>query len=337
MKLTGPLFGAIVLICALTSSALAQDILGSGSTLCYPVMAKWIEAYEKISSARIVYQPIGSGAGINEIRHAVVDFAVSEAPLDDARLLREGLAQFPLVIGAVVPVVNLAGIAAGQLRFTGPLLADIFMGRVTKWNDPAIVALNSGLALPDLAITVIHRSDGSGTTFTWTNYLSKVSIEWQAKVGENTTVAWPAGFGGNGNNGVAEKVLRVPDGIGYVDYAHAAGRKLTFALVQNHAGNFVPPGTPGFEAATIGVDWMRERDFDISLTDAPAADAYPIMATSFVLVRKYPSDHGHAAAMLAFLRWALENGQDLATAQQYLPLPSSLVRLVEGYWEAGRR
>ncbi len=323
----------MMLFCAVTTSAAAQEILGSGSTFCYPLMARWAEAYEKTKGAHIVYQPIGSAGGITEIRHEVVDFAVSEAPLDDAQLLRDGLAQFPLVIGAIVPVVNVEGIAAGRLHVTGQLLADIYLGKVTKWNDPAIVALNPSLKLPDLAILVVHRSDGSGTTFVWANYLAKASTLWKAKVGENTTVAWPTGFGGKGNAGVAEKVARVRGAIGYIDYTYAIRAKLAYAVVQNKAGNFVAPDAASFEAATVGVDWMRAQDFDVMLTDAPAANAYPIMATSFALIRKYPKDPGHARDMLTFLRWALENGRDMASAQNYLPLPSSLVMQIEGYWE----
>ena len=319
----------LMLVGAFTTSATAQDVLGSGSTFCYPLMTKWVEAYAKTSAAHIVYQPIGSAGGITEIRGQVVDFAVSEAPLNDAQLLRDGLEQFPLVIGAIVPVVNLDGLAAGQLRLTGKLLADIYLGKVTKWNDPAIVALNPELKLPGLGILVVHRSDGSGTTFVWANYLSKVNIEWKARVGENTTLAWPAGFGGKGNSGVAEKVTRVKGAIGYVDYPYAVRAKLTYALVQNQAGNFVTPDTASFEAATAGVDWMKEPDFYIMLTDAAATNAYPIMATSFALIRKFPKDPAHAHDTLAFLRWTLEDGRDLASAQNYLPLPSSLVQQIK--------
>jgi phosphate transport system substrate-binding protein len=257
--------------------------------------------------------------------------------LDDAQLLRDGLAQFPLVMGAIVPVVNVEGIAAGQLRVTGAVLADIYLGHVTRWNDPAIAALNSGLRLPDLAISVMHRSDGLGTTFVWADYLSKVSKEWKARVGEHTSLAWPIGFGGKGNGGVAEKVARMRGAIGYVDYTYAERGHLAYAMVQNRAGNFVTPGQASFEAATSGVDWMAGRDFEVLLTDASAANAYPIMATSFALVRRYPKDPQRSRAMLGFLRWVLEHGQEYATAQHYLPLPASLVEQVEGYWEMQKR
>jgi phosphate transport system substrate-binding protein len=328
---------AMVLVIGFMSSATSQEILGSGSTFCYPLMAKWAEAYEKISGAHTVYQPIGSAGGITEIRQEVVDFAVSEAPLDDAQLLRDGLAQFPLVMGGIVAVVNVDGLAAGQLRVTGPLLADIYLGKVVRWNDPSIVALNPTLKLPDLAILVVYRSDGSGTTFIWADYLSKVSSEWKARLGENTTIGWPTGVGGKGNRGVAEKVARVRGAIGYVDYTYAMGEKLAYALIQNQAGNFIAPDTVSFEAATAGVDWLKERDFYTFLTDASAANAYPIMATSFALIRRYPKEQGRTRDTLAFLRWVLENGRDLASAQKYLPLPALLVQQVEGYWEADKR
>jgi len=331
------MLSTIVLVCAVMASAASQEIGGSGSTFCFPFMMRLTEAYEKLNGARIQYQPIGSAGGIIEIQHEVVDFAISEAPLESAQLLRDGLGQFPLVIGAIVPVVNVAGISAGQLRFTGSLLADIYLGKVTKWNDPAVAALNPDLKLPNLAIFVVHRSDGSGTTFNWANYLSEVSADWKLKVGVNTTVAWPAGVGGKGNAGVAEKVARVPGAIGYIDYPYAVRAKLTYGLVRNQAGNFVSPDLDSFQAATLNVDWMKERDFYVLLTDAPATNAYPIMATSFVIVRKYPRDPGRARDMLAFFKWALENGQELARRLEYLPLPPPLVQQVEAYWAEGNR
>lgn len=328
---------AIMLFCTIVTPATAREILGSGSTFCYPAMTKWVDNYEKQNGSHIVYQPIGSAGEITEIRHAIVDFAVSEAPLDSAQLLRDGLAQFPLVMGAVVPVVNIEGIAAGQLRVTGSVLADIYLGKLTKWNDPAIAALNPGLKLPDQPILVVHRSDGSGTTFVWADYLSKVSDEWKVRVGENITLAWPTGFGGKGNGGVAEKVARLRGSIGYVDFTYAKRGKLAYALVQNHAGNFIAPAITSFKAATDGVDWLKERDFNIMLTDPAGADAWPIMATSFALIRKYPEDPGRARDMLAFLRWVLESGQELASSQDYLPLPTALVHHVEFYLEPERR
>jgi phosphate transport system substrate-binding protein len=313
--------------------AAAQEILGSGSTFAYPVLTKWSEAYEKISGVHFVYQPTGSSGGVIEIRSGVVDIGVTDAPLDDAQLLRDGLAQFPVVIGAIVPVVNIDGIAPGQLRFTGQLLADIYLGKVRNWSDAAIVALNPGIKLPDQAILVVYRSDGSGTTYNWADYLAKESAEWNGKVGVATKLAWPTGVGGKGNGGVAEKVARVKGAIGYVEYSYAVQAKLTHALVRNRAGHFVPPDTTSFQAATDDVDWSRDKDFYVLLSDAPAANAYPIMAMSFAVMHRYPKDDTRGRATLAFFRWTMENGQESASALRYLPLPPSLVHEVEAYWE----
>jgi phosphate transport system substrate-binding protein len=331
------LVSAVMLFCALAASAAAQEILGSGSTFCYPVLTKFAEVYEKIAGTRVLFQPIGSAAGIIEIQHQVVDFAISEAPFDSAQLLRDGLSQFPLVIGAIVPVVNIDGIAPGQLHFSGALLAAIYLGKITNWNDPSIAELNPDVKLPNQAILVVHRSDGSGTTFNWATYLSQVSDDWKVRVGANVSVAWPVGVGGKGNGGVAEKVARVRGAIGYVDYVYATRGHLAHGLVRNQAGQFVPPDIPSFQAATASIDWTKEHDFGILLTNAPEPDAYPIMATSFVMIHKYPRDPGRAHDMLAFFRWALESGQDLASSLGYLPLPPTLVRQIESYWAAENR
>jgi phosphate transport system substrate-binding protein len=231
-----------------------------------------------------------------------------------------------VVIGAIVPVVNLDGIAAGQLRFTGQLLADIYLGKVKNWSDPAIGAINPGIRLPDKAILVVRRTDGSGTTYNWTDYLSKVSGEWKARVGSGTMVAWPIGAGGRGNSGVADNVARVKGAIGYIEYGYAQRKKLAYALVRNRAGNFVQPDMSSFQAATAGLDWMKEHAFNVSLTDAPRADAYPIMAASFALMHRYPKGGAHSRDVLAFFQWALENGRDMATSLDYLPLPPPLCR-----------
>lgn len=300
-------------------------------------MVRLIEAYAKASGARVLFQPTGSAAGMIDIQHQLVDFAVSEAPLDEMQLMRDGLNQFPFVIGAIVPVVNIDGISPGQLRFTGGLLADIFLGKITNWNDPAIAELNPDVKLPNLAILVIHRSDGSGTTFNWAWYLSTVSEEWKLKVGAYTSVAWPTGVGGKGNGGVAEKVARVRGAIGYVDQTYATRAKLAYGLVRNQAGNFVTPDTASFRAATANVDWSKARDFGVLLANAADPGAYPIMATSFVMIRKYPQDPSRTHDMLAFFRWSLEHGQDVASALGYFPLPPDLVQLVEGSWSAEGR
>ncbi len=325
---------ALALACAATFPAAAQQIRGSGSTFAYPILARWSEAYQKLNPATIQYHPIGSSAGLTEIRAGLVDFAVSDAPLDGYQLLRDGLAQFPLVIGAIVPVVNLDGIAAGQLHFTGQLLADIYLGKVRNWSDAAIAAMNPGITLPNRAIMVVHRSDGSGTTYNWTDYLCAMSSEWKVRVGSGTAVAWPMGVGGKGNSGVAEDVTRVKGAIGYVEYGYANRAKLAYALVRNRAGNFVLPNMTSFRAATADVDWEQAREFYVSLSDAAGSDAYPIMAVSFALVHRYPLNAERRQEVLAFLRWALEEGQDLASSLDYLPLSPPLVQKVFGYWHA---
>lgn len=312
--------------------ALAEDIYGSGSTFAFPVIARWAEAYEQATGRHVSFQPIGSGAGITEIRSGVVAFAVSDAPLVDAQLVRDGFSQFPVVIGAIVPVVNLANVAPGQLHLTGNVLAGIYLGEVTHWNDPAIAQLNPGLTLPDLAITVLHRSDASGTTFNWTDYLSKSNTTWLAAVGSDLNVHWPLGFGGRGNGGVAEKIARVKGSIGYLEYTYAVRANMSYALVRNRAGNYVPPTERSFGSAVAAVDWLKEPDFHVLVTDGGASDAWPIMATSFALIRTSPQDMNKARATLAFFRWALDHGQELARSLHYLPLPTELVEQVEAYW-----
>lgn len=319
--------------CMIGQPAAAQQISGSGSTFVYPVMAKWAAAYEKVSRVHVDYRPIGSSGGIREIQSGIVDFGASDAPLPPEQLAHGGLAQFPVVIGAIVPIFNLDGIAPGQLRFTGRLLADIYLGRVRKWNDPAIVATNTGIKLPDQAITVIYRSDGSGTTFNWVDYLSKASADWRAEVGEGTSVAWPTGFGGNGNSGVANDVTRVKGAIGYVEFAYVLQRRLVYGLVQNRTGNFAQPSATSFQAATLGVDWEKTQDFYVLLNDAPGAEAYPIVATSFVLIHKQPKDAERSRQTLAFFQWALASGQELARSLDYVPLPTPLVQRIEAYWQ----
>jgi phosphate transport system substrate-binding protein len=311
----------------------AQDVLGSGSTFAFPVVAKWVDAYAAISGVQVLYHPIGSTAGVTQINADEVDFCLTDAPLADSQLLRDGLAQFPVLIGAIVPVVNLDGIASGKLRLTGELLADIYLGKITNWNDPAIAALNPEVSLPNRAILVVYRSDGSGTTYNWSDYLAKVSVEWRARAGVNTSVAWPVGVGGKGNGGVAANVARVKGAIGYVEYSYARQANLTYAAVRDRAGEFVTPDTTGLQAATVNVDWARQQDFFVLLSDSPAAGAYPIVATSFALLRKHPKDPLRAHATLAFFHWAVESGQDIAGSMHYLPLPPPLVHEIETYWE----
>jgi phosphate transport system substrate-binding protein len=319
--------------CMLALPAAAQQITGAGSTFVYPILSKWSEAYSKITGAQINYQSIGSGGGIAQIKAATVDFGASDAPLPPDQLAQVGLAQFPLVIGGIVPVVNVEGIEAGQLRFTGLLLANIYLGTIKRWNDPALVAANPGVKLPDQAITVVHRSDGSGTTFNWVNYLSKVSPEWKEKVGEGTSVSWPAGVGGKGNEGVAEYVNRIKGSIGYVEYAYVLQNKMKFGLVQNQAGNFIKPEAAAFQTAAASADWPKAQDFYLVMTNAPGEQAYPIAATVFILMYKQPKDAARSKETSAFFKWALENGQSLASSLDYVPLPASLVQQIETYWQ----
>jgi phosphate transport system substrate-binding protein len=319
----------LALSLARVAPATAQEITGAGSTFVYPVMAKWSAAYSSSGQGKVLYYPIGSGAGIAQIKSGVLDFAASDAPLKPEELVRSGLEQFPLVIGGIVPVVNIAGIKAGDLKLTGGILADIYLGKVRRWNDPAIMALNAGLALPDAAITVAHRLDSSGTTFNWAYYLSKASDEWRSKVGWGTNISWVVGVGGKGNDGLAALVGRTPNSIGYVEYAYAQQKKLTYAVVRNKAGNFIAPSIASFQAAAMSANWAAAKDFFLMLADAPGEDAYPITATVFVLMRREAMVPARKPAILSFLRWVLHDGQTIASDLNYVPLPAALVSCVE--------
>jgi phosphate transport system substrate-binding protein len=314
------------------ASAAAADITGAGSTFVYPILSKWSADYSAATGTKINYQSIGSGGGIAQIKAATVDFGASDKPLPPDELAKAGLAQFPLVIGGIVPVVNVPGVAPGAMKLDGTLLADIYLGKITMWNDARIAALNPGLNLPAMKITVVHRSDGSGTTFNFTNYLSKVSPEWKQKVGEGTSVAWPAGVGGKGNEGVAAYTRQIRGGIGYVEYAYALQNKLNYTLMKNAAGNFVKPSDDSFQAAAASANWGATKDFHLVMTNAPGAEAWPIAATTFVLMYKKPKDAARTQEALKFFKWALEKGQPQATALDYVPLPDSLVKQVEAYW-----
>ena len=322
--------GSLIVIC-FCGSAVAADIMGAGSTFVFPVLSRWSAAYREKTGVDVQYESIGSGGGIAQIKASNVDFGASDSPLRPEELHALGLAQFPLVIGGIVPVVNVEGIKSGQLKLTGTLLADVFLGKVKKWNDPQIQSLNPELKLPAATITVVHRTDGSGTTFNWVDYLSKVSSEWRDKVGEGTSVAWPVGAGGKGNEGVAALVKQTPYSIGYVEYAYVQRSKLIFALVRNKAGNYVTPSTASFKAAATTADWAKAQDFYLVMTDAPGAEAYPIAATSFVIMRKAPKDPARSKAALDFFRWALENGQQQAIDRDYTPLPADLTSQIESY------
>jgi phosphate transport system substrate-binding protein len=313
---------------------ITTQITGAGATFIYPLLAKWSDDYNKATGARINYQSIGSGGGIAQIKAGTVDFGSSDKPLPPEELAEAGLGQFPSAIGGVVPVVNIPGIEQGQLRLTGPLLADIYLGKVTRWNDPAIVALNPGLALPDQKISVVHRSDGSGTTFNFVNYLSKVSPDWQSKVGEGTAVSWPTGVGGKGNEGVAAYVKQIGGGIGYVELAYATQTGMSYASMQNAAGNWVRPSAASFQAAAATADWPNAKDFNLIITDAPGDQAWPIAATNFILMYKQPKNPQRSKQAIDFFTWALENGQRQADELHYVPLPPALVEQVEAYWAA---
>ncbi len=321
---------AAALVLACSTGANAQDVTGAGATFPAPVYAKWADAYNKATGVRINYQSVGSGAGIRQIKAKTVDFGASDMPLKDDELTKEGLVQFPMVIGGVVPVVNLKGIAPGQMKLTGQVLGDIYLGKVTKWNDAAITALNPGLALPDAAISPVRRADGSGTSFIFTNYLSKVNADWKSKVGEGTAVNWPTGAGGKGNEGVSAFVQRLPNSIGYVEYAYAKQNKMTFVLLKNAAGTFATPDDENFKAAAAGADW--NKSFYQILTDLPGKDTWPISGATFILMFKSQEKPVNAANALKFFDWAYTSGDKMATELEYVPLPDAVKALVRKQW-----
>ena len=325
---------ALLSAAVLSAQAQAGDITGAGSTFVYPILSKWSADYNVKTGNKVNYQSIGSGGGIAQIKAATVDFGASDKPLPSEELSKAGLGQFPVVIGGVVPVFNLQGIAPGRMRFTGQLLADIYLGKVTKWNDPAIAGLNPGMNLPGMNITVVHRSDGSGTTFNFVNYLSKVSPEWKTKVGEGTSVKWPAGIGGKGNEGVAAFTKQIKGGIGYVELSYALQNKMSYGAVQNKAGNFIVPSEQSFQAAAASADWIHAKDFNLVITDAPGPQAYPITASVFVMMYKKPKDTKRSKNATDFFKWALENGQAQAASLNYVSLPPALVNQIEAYWAA---
>jgi phosphate transport system substrate-binding protein len=310
--------------------ALAQDVTGAGASFPAPVYAKWADAYNKATGARVNYQSVGSGAGMNQIRAKMVHFGASDAPISDEALAKDGLLQFPTVIGGVVPVINVAGIAPGQLKLTGAVLGDIFLGKITKWNDAAIAGLNAGVTLPDAAIAVVRRADGSGTTFIFTNYLSKVNPDWKSKVGEGTAVNWPTGAGGKGNEGVSAFVQRLPNSIGYVEYAYAKQNKMNTVQLRNQAGNYVVPDDANFKAAAAGADWSKS--FYQVLTEQPGKDAWPITGATFIMMHKVQDKPAQAAAALKFFDWAYNQGDKMAAELEYVTLPDSLKALVRKEW-----
>lgn len=307
-------------------SALAADITGAGASFPYPIYGKWAEAYKKETNVGLNYQSIGSSGGIRQIKAKTVAFGATDAPVSGEDLEKDGMVQFPAIIGGTVPVINLDGFKPGELRVTGPVLADMFLGTITKWNDPKLTALNPGKALPDQAITVIHRSDGSGTTFNFTDYLSTVSKDWADKVGKGAAVKWPAAssVGGKGNEGVAANVSRVKGSVGYVEYAYTKKNNMPFLQLQNKDGKYVSPDDKSFAAAAAGVNWFSVPGMGVSMVDAKGADSWPISTASFILMYKQPTDKAQSAEVLKFFDWSFKNGKQMAADLDYVALPDSL-------------
>ncbi len=310
--------------------AQAEDVTGAGASFPAPIYAKWADAFNKATGVRVNYQSVGSGAGIKQIKAKTVDFGASDMPLKDDELAKEGLMQFPMVIGGVVPVVNIKGISAAQVKMTGELLGDIFLGKIKKWNDPAIAALNPGVPLPDASISVVRRADGSGTTFVFTNYLSKVNAEWKTKVGDGAAVNWPTGAGGKGNEGVSAFVSRLPNSIGYVEYVYAKQNKMSYVTLRNAAGAYVNPDDLTFKAAAAGAEW--NKSFYQILTNQADKNAWPITGATFILMHKVQDKPAQAAGSLKFFEWAYVNGDKQASDLEYVPLPTSLKDLVRKEW-----
>ena len=310
--------------------AAAQEATGAGASFPAPLYSKWAADYNKATGVKINYQSVGSSAGIKQIEAKTVDFGASDEPLKDADLQAKGLVQFPTVIGGIVPVVNIKGIQPGELKLNGQVLGDIYLGKITKWNDPAITALNPGVNLPDAKISPVRRADGSGTTFGFTNYLSKVNGEWKEKVGEGKAVNWPTGAGGKGNEGVAAFVGRLANSIGYVEYAYVKQNKLTYALLQNSEGKFVAPSESTFKAAAAGADWSKS--FYQILTNQPGADAWPITSATFILMHRQQEKPAQAATALKFFDWAYKNGDVTASGLDYVPMPDTVKEQVFKAW-----
>ncbi len=319
---------------AASTSAFAADITGAGATFPFPIYSKWADAYKKETGNGLNYQSIGSGAGIKQIQAKTVTFGATDAPLKPEQLEKDGLVQWPMVMGAIVPVVNLEGVKPGELVLSGELLGDIYLGKITKWNDPALAKLNPDLKLPDQAMAVVHRSDGSGTTFIFTNYLSKVSPEWKEKVGENTAVEWPVGLGGKGNEGVAALVSRTDGAIGYVEYAYAKQNKLTYGALINKAGKTVQPTVAAFQAAAANADWAGSKNYYVILTDQPGEASWPITGATFILMHKEPVDKAASAEAIKFFKWAFAKGDKMAEELDYIPMPDPVVKLIEKTWSA---
>ncbi|WP_435627199.1 phosphate ABC transporter substrate-binding protein PstS [Candidatus Ferrigenium straubiae] len=315
------------------ASQAAATITGAGATFPFPIYSKWAEAYKAQTGVSMNYQSIGSGGGIKQITAKTVDFGASDMPLTLEKLEKDGLMQFPTVIGGVVPVINVAGVSSGALKLDGETLANIYLGKITKWNDPAIAALNKDVKLPDENITVVHRSDGSGTTFIFTNYLSKASPEWKSAVGEGTAVSWKAGTGGKGNEGVASYVQRIKGSIGYVEYAYALQNRMASVQMKNRDGQFVAPGEISFKAAAANAKWEAAPGFYEILTDEPGKESWPISGATFILMHKMQENPDTAKEVLKFFDWAYANGGKLAAELDYVPLPENVQNLIRKAWK----
>jgi len=323
---------ALLLCLFVATAAVAAEITGAGATFPYPVYSKWAEAYKAKTGTGLNYQPIGSGGGIKQIEAKTVDFGGSDVPLKLDELEKNGLQQFPTVMGGVVLAINIEGIKSGDVKLNGEVLADIYLGNIKKWTDPAIAKLNPGLKLPDEEITVVHRSDGSGTTFIFTNYLSKVSNGWKEKVGNDASVSWPVGVGGKGNAGVASYIQQVKNSIGYVEYAYALENKMPYTLMQNREGRFLKPDNSTFQAAAAGAKWQEAPGFYMILTDQAGQNSWPITGATFILMHKVQDNPGQAEEVFKFFAWAYANGGKMAEDLVYVPMPDNIVKLIEASW-----
>jgi phosphate transport system substrate-binding protein len=319
---------------AASTSAFAADITGAGATFPFPIYSKWADSYKKETGNGLNYASVGSGAGIKQIETKTVTFGASDMPLKVEQLDKDGLVQWPMVMGAIVPVVNIEGVKPGDMVLDGATLADIYLGKVTKWDDPAIKKLNPSLKLPSDAIAVVRRSDGSGTTFNFTNYLSKVSADWKSKVGEGTAVEWPVGVGAKGNEGVSGNISQTKNSIGYVEYAYAKQNKLTYTGLINKDGKTVQPTVEAFQAAAANADWAKAPGYYVILTDQPGEKSWPITASTFILMHKEPTDKAASAEALKFFKWAFANGGKAAEELDYIPMPDSVVKLIEKTWSS---
>ena len=327
------LAAALVVFGLGTGMAGAAEITGAGSTFAYPILAKWADVYKTKTGTALNYQSIGSGGGIKQIKSKTVDFGASDMSLEPKDLEAAGLVQWPTIMGGVVPVVNLSGLQPGELRLDGPTLAAIYLGKISKWNDPVIAKLNPGVKLPGTDIAVVHRSDGSGTTFLFTNYLSQVSPDWKKDVGSSTAVEWPVGLGGKGNEGVANFTGQTDGAIGYVEYAYATQNKLTWIQMANHDGVFVKPNLETFQAAAANADWAHAEDYDLVLTDQPGKNSWPITGATFVLMQKAQDNPERGLETLKFFAWSYANGAKMAEELQYVPIPENVVKMIEATWK----